>query len=321
MERTPTKYSSNPDIPSFTDKSCSNARKRKQPDHWSEDELSKNQQWFHRMFTENMAQLQVKMAESITASITAVMNTTLSVEIDKISNTLTNLDITISKLSAENIQINKSIADIKTQFTDINQTLDFAIKRQDDLDSSLNTLKKGIQSSRSCEERVMLLENRISVLEQSARKCNIEISNLPERRQENLLSILETLGTVLNYPIKISDVVAVHRVPHADQGNTRPKNVIVNFTTRVIRDNVIAACRAKRGLKSDQLNIPGTPQNIYVNEHLTLKNKALFRQCRDTVKHHGFKYAWVKHGIILVRKNDTSPVLAIRTESDLSKIK
>jgi hypothetical protein len=129
---------------------------------------------------------------------------------------------------------------------------------------------------------------------------------MPERRNENLVSIVELLGDVLKCPIRSADIIAVHRVPHADQRNSRPKNIIVKFSSRIQRDNILAAYRANKGLDSSQLSITGTPYTVYLNEHLTLNNKMLFRQCREAAKKYEFKFVWVKHGIVLVSKSETT---------------
>ncbi|CAG4952146.1 unnamed protein product [Parnassius apollo] len=79
-------------------------------------------------------------------------------------------------------------------------------------------------------------------------------------------------------------------------------NITVSFAT--LNDTV-------DGLRSDNLT----------SEHLTLKNKHLFRECRNRAKSHDYKFVWVKRGVILTRKTENSPVLAIRLEQDLNKIK
>ncbi|CAK1588796.1 unnamed protein product [Parnassius mnemosyne] len=154
-----------------------------------------------------------------------------------------------------------------------------------------------------------------------ARQCNVEIVNIPDRRGENLNSIIECLGDAIKHPLQSSDIIAVHRVPHADKNDRRPKNVIVKFANRTLRDNVITTCRATKGLNSTSLSVPGRPATVYVNEHLTLNNKLLFRQCREAAKKNEYKYVWVKHGTVLARNTDTSPAIVIRSLQDIARIK
>lgn len=169
---------------------------------------------------------------------------------------------------------------------------------------------------------VHVLKNKAKIesMEQNSRMCNIEICNLPDKRNENLITIIESIGNVLKYPVSQNDIISIHRVPHAQQHDTKPKNIIVKFRSRILRDNLLSAYRKAKRLKSDQLGFSGAAVNIYLNEHLTLKNKALFRKCREITVKRGFKYVWIRNATILVREQDGYSAFAIRCEEDLAKI-
>lgn len=186
-------------------------------------------------------------------------------------------------------------------------------KRVDDLSSAA--------SSSVVEPTVCTLIAKIDHLEQLSRQCNVEICNLPERRNENLPAVVETIGNVLKCPISLNDIVAVHRVPHAHQQNTRPKNIILKFSTRLQRDNMLSAFRKANSLKTDQIGMSGTSTSIYVNEHLTLKRKQLFRRARELANKCNYKYVWIRNGTILVRESDGAAAFSIRGDADLNKIK
>lgn len=171
------------------------------------------------------------------------------------------------------------------------------------------------------ESTVSGLITKIDILEQQARQCNVEICNVPERRNENLPAIVEAIGNTLKSPILLSNIVAVHRVPHAHQQSTRPKNIILKFTTRLQRDNLLSAFRKVNSLSSDHIGIAGTSTPIYINEHLTLGRKQLFRKAREVAKSRNYKYVWVRNGTILVRERDGEAAFAIRGENDINKIK
>lgn len=213
-------------------------------------------------------------------------------------------------------------------FNDIKTSLQFINDNYEDLKTKTEGIANRVKSleDRGLEIqanslRITYLEAKFDVMEQQARQCNIEIGNLPEKRGENLAAILEDIAVLVKCPINKQDVVSIHRVPQAVSNNTRPKNVIVKFSSRQLRDSFVSAVRLHKGFTSEQLNIPGQVHTIYVNEHLTLKNKSLFRETREAAKQRGYRFVWIKHGSILVRKNETSPVFSVRTEQDLSKLK
>lgn len=318
LRRTPpSKFSSNPDVsfPTDTDTVQINARKRKQPD------LDDTIALFEKKFDQHLLMWNEKISQSIASSITAAVNTALAGEMSKISETLADINVNIRKLNADNVGITKTLSETNSRLMEMEKSLNFSAERQDLLENKVKVLEESIPPANAMSIQIQALENKVADLEQQARQCNIEICNLPERRNENLMNILESIGKEINHPIRNTDVASVHRVPHADQKNPRPKNIIVKLTSRLSRDNVISAYRATKGLDSTKLSITGSPHRIFLNEHLTLKNKHLFRQCREAAKKHEYRYVWVKHGTILARKSDTTPVVAIRLPQDVSKIK
>uniref|UniRef100_A0A2A4J6R0 FP protein C-terminal domain-containing protein n=1 Tax=Heliothis virescens TaxID=7102 RepID=A0A2A4J6R0_HELVI len=165
------------------------------------------------------------------------------------------------------------------------------------------------------------LVSKIDSLEQQARNCNAEICNVPEKRGENLLNIIEMVGSAVNFPICQRDIVSIHRVQHATQQGNKPKNIVVKFNSRILRDNLVSAYRLSKTLKAEQIGFPGSTATIYINEHLTLKNKQLFRKTREAAASHNYKYVWIKNSTILVRKRDDTSTFAIRIEDDIRKIK
>lgn len=215
-----------------------------------------------------------------------------------------------------------------TEFEGVKASIHFMSENYDDLEkktrdvaSRVSAIEKKLSSPQANEQRVVVLEAKLEAMEQKSRSCNAEISNLPEKRGENLIAITETISKVIKQPLSLRDIIAIHRVPQMNPDSNRPKNIIVKFSSKILRDNFIAAARLKKGISSEELMIHGTPQKVYINEHLTLQNKKLFRQAREIAKQNGNRFVWIKHGVILVRADISEAAFAIRTEHDLSKIK
>lgn len=245
----------------------------------------------------------------------------ISTEMSQIVESLKHITATVTMIADDNDSIKQSLKDVTNRLAEIDKSLNYTEERQNEFNCRLKSLEDRHALLTQQDAQIQTLNTAIASLEQQARQCNMEISNLPEKKLENLLIYIERLSSEINYPLPTSNIVSIHRVPHADRQNTRPKNIIVKFATKYMRDNFIAAFRAKRGVDSSKLGISGHPHTIYCNEHLTLANKILFRQCRETARKEDYKFVWVKHGNILMRKSETSPVIAIRSLQDLSKIK
>ncbi|CAG5056822.1 unnamed protein product [Parnassius apollo] len=202
---------------------------------------------FEEKFDNQMQIWNKTISDCIANSIATAVNTALKGELSKITSALSELNDNVLKLNMGTINLNKSLHEVNTRLCEIEKSLSFSNERQDLFDSRLKTVEQNISQYNGSKTQIQLLENKIHTMEQQARQCNVEIANIPDRRGENLISIMECLGDAIKHPLQSSDIIAVHRVPHADKNDRRPKNVIVKFANRTLRDNVIAACRATKG--------------------------------------------------------------------------
>ncbi|XP_050664349.1 uncharacterized protein LOC126964996 [Leptidea sinapis] len=173
-----------------------------------------------------------------------------------------------------------------------------------------------------------LLTTKFDELDQASRSCNVEIQSIPERKGENLIQLSLEISKLLGVELNHSDIRNVHRVTPG-LPTTRPKNIILQLTTRRQRDDLIGAARSRRSLTTAQLfgtptsaaaAVSTTNSRFFINEHLTLKNKILFSKTRTLAKEKGYKYVWVRNSNILLRKKDDSRIIHVRCVDDLAKI-
>ncbi|XP_022822007.1 uncharacterized protein LOC111353279 [Spodoptera litura] len=236
-------------------------------------------------------------------------------------------DIVLGKLVAQVTELKQQNLSIQRTNLELERSVQFLSSSFENMKTRLETLedenrefKRRLQEEVGSQRTIGALVGKIDSMEQHARQCNIEICNLPEKRNENLNLIVETIGHVVNWPVSHDDIVSIHRVPHAQQQDKKPKNVIVEFKRRITRDNLLSAYRKVKSIKTDQLGISGASVSVYLNEHLTLKYKSLFREAKKVASKNGFKYVWIRNATILVRERDGSSAYAIRSEEDLKKI-
>lgn len=299
MSDSPTKlYSSDSDLSVKHEGSLHvNLRKRKQPESELLEAFS------------NLQMNVTKMLKDFRDEITTNLNTHQ-----------TEIKTELESIKTEQIKIKQQITAVAGDVSNLQQSSEFMSAQQQDLEKIVNDCGERLDRLEKETTDVKALEAKIDMLEQQARQCNLELMNVPERRNENLINIVESIGKQISCNLNRHDIVAVHRVPHASQNN-KPKNIIVKLSSRILRDNILSAFRLKKGLTSTDIGISGTKSTIFINEHLTLMKKHLFRAAREAAKKEKFKYVWVKHASILVRESDTSPIMAIRTAEDIPKIK
>lgn len=168
------------------------------------------------------------------------------------------------------------------------------------------------------QAEIVKLSNEIIAKDQMLRQNNIEIKGIPLKKNENLFELVGKLGDSIGQRIEKSDINFVTRARSA----TQPKPIIVGFLTRYKKQDFVASARSRKpGLTARDLGFADDTTKIYVNDHLTKDNKLLLSKTKKTAIEHNFKYVWVQNCKILTRRSDTSPILPINSESDLTKIK
>lgn len=218
------------------------------------------------------------------------------------------------KLSVQDDKLNKLLQDQE----ELKSSMAFINGKFEDMDKKLSVMETRIAVLEDRDKQIAQLGATIDRMDQQARQCNVEISNLPEKRNEDLIALIETYSLNIEHPITAADIVSINRVPHADPKSERPKNLVIKFSSKIVRDNFLSSAKRARGITSDLLGIHGPTHKIYAGEHLTLKNKRIFREARILAQKNGYKYVWPKNGTILVRANDTAPIFAVRTMDEVS---
>ncbi|XP_063838183.1 uncharacterized protein LOC135087315 [Ostrinia nubilalis] len=180
MQRTPPstetmKYASNPDIHSSADTGETDCfvhlRKRKQPE-------SEIVQIVEQKLNEQLDVFKNQLEITISNTIKNAVSTALDSEMKKL-----------------NSSIIDSLKTINVRLDEIEKSLSYSGERQDSFDCRLKTVEEKSLSNSSLTYQIAALDNKIEVMEQQARQYNIEIANLPERRDENLINVMEKIGT------------------------------------------------------------------------------------------------------------------------------
>ncbi|KAI8423187.1 hypothetical protein MSG28_014232 [Choristoneura fumiferana] len=173
--------------------------------------------------------------------------------------------------------------------------------------ATMTTLSKSLDEAHETIKR-LVTENDSN--KQFSMMNNLEISGIPYAKGENLLTVLRNISTKVGYSLGDSDVDVIHRVRrfHSDQSetqkNNRPPAVIVRFTQRRRKNELLAAVRARRGLTTADIGLPGPAATVYVGDHLTPANKLLLKQARQLRLQHNYTFLWIRDCKIFIRKTE-----------------
>ena len=173
------------------------------------------------------------------------------------------------------------------------------------LEEQVKKMDKIVAENKKLSSDLQRLEDRVGELEQLSRSPNIEIQGVPEKANENLLNVLDKLGNYINYKITPEKVEYAHRVQLNKNSNNKIKNIIVRFTSTKEKENVLSAAKTKRLQKengSPKMKIEGLSDNLYINEHLTLSNKILYKEVRAAAKAKNINFSGRKMAQYLLEK-------------------
>ncbi|KAJ8704080.1 hypothetical protein PYW07_013374 [Mythimna separata] len=173
---------------------------------------------------------------------------------------------------------------------------------------------------------VSQLQSAVSALETNALRNEIEICGMPEERNENLTHLLLTVSQKINVNLQESDIDSILRTGAKHNSKEKPNQhrpIIVKLTRKIKRDEILSAAKSRRNVTSEDM-VHGTKSKIYINERVTKEKRLLFREARARAQRNGFRFCWLRNGIIYIKKfedndNNRYPAIRIQSFEDLDK--
>ncbi|VVD06109.1 unnamed protein product [Leptidea sinapis] len=222
-----------------------------------------------------------------------------------------------------------SIGVIQSQIKEHNDSLDFFSKKIEALQvesSSHSYIISDLKNDSSTfDHNFKSLLSKVMQLERISRSHNIEIQAVPERKNENLNTIIKKIFDKISVSLPDDVVISCNRVAKRTVSD-RPRTIVVTLMTPKHRDLILSAvhrynkANPKDMLCSLDLGIIGERKPIYVAENLSPEAKHLHMEARKASKVLNFKYVWVKFGKVYMRKGEHSPAININSLDKLKSI-
>lgn len=241
-------------------------------------------------------------------------------------------------------ELHQVLKSIQTDIRDMNKKYDELLKsitfyggKIDDFETTLKGLGDKMKRLESvAAENVKLksvvsdLTSRVEHLEQYSRLNNLILSGIPEKKDEDLKSVVSQIGVAINCPVTENNIDAIHRLPSRNplgengvDGNKRSRGIVIKFLSRNLRDQFLSAAKMYRkhnNIESPGININDLTEKLFINEHLTPLNATLFRNAKEKCREKGYKYCWLRNCVIHVRREDRARVMVIKSDADLKKL-
>ncbi|KAL1446884.1 hypothetical protein WDU94_005659 [Cyamophila willieti] len=219
--------------------------------------------------------------------------------------------------------------EIKDDLRDFEKTLSFSCGKMEELNTKIDELTRTVEKlttrqqklekeNEHLKKKLQDEEHANDELQQYTRNKNIQIDGIPKQADEKLEELVKLIGNKIDVVVNNNDIDAIHRVP--TKSTTNPEPIIVQFLTRKMRDEIVQKAKVKRFSAKD-LNPNFIDRPLFINEHLTPLRKEILYEARQLKIDKNYKFVWTKGCKVFIRKNETSPVIHLKTKDDLNKIK
>lgn len=227
--------------------------------------------------------------------------------------------------------VNKELKSITDKIEGLKTSIGFMNEKFEEMKAEflLNTkIVRDVQKeNEELKATIKDLNMRVGQIEQQARSSNLEIQCMPEHKNENLVSMVMNISRVISANLSETNIHNVTRTAKQTPTSTRPKSIVVQFSSPRLRDNFLASAISFNKNKSPEeklntalLGYGGKKENVYIVEHLSPANKALHAQTRIKAKKLGYRFVWVRGGKIFVRKTDGADFKYIKDNDTLDKL-
>lgn len=162
--------------------------------------------------------------------------------------------------------------------------------------------------------------DKIDFLEQEVYNNYCSILGLPEMKSADAPGVLEKLCRLCEYSINIkNDLKEIYARKDKNGGQ-----IVLRFHDIRNKSNFMAAFKTKKPILVEQI-IDLAPdsqyraKDIYLRERLTTNNALLRKECKNFLETH-FLYVWDSQGRILVKIDEDSKPIRIRSSEHLKSV-
>lgn len=223
-------------------------------------------------------------------------------------------------------KISSVIMEIKETNNNIQKSMEFLTAQNAEFQKRIKKLE---EQSRADKDYISLLEDKVEDLQREHRKTNIEIKNVPKTNtketKEDLINMVLCLSKTIGCNISETDIKDIYRI--RGKGDAKIKTPIVVETsstilkTKILKQTKTFNIKNRQKLCAKHLGLTKDEDDpIFVSEQLTAKGARLYFLARDLSKSKSYKFCWTAYGRVYLRKDEQSPVIAIKSEAQMHRL-
>lgn len=161
----------------------------------------------------------------------------------------------------------------------------------------------------------------------NAQKAEVKISGIPLSVALPEVQIAQIVMKHLGLESMCSLILSARKIVYKprenqDQRAYDTQAIVVQFASTQTRDHVVYTAKRHGELVSDVIfpDSTETKSKVFVNEFFSQYTNSLLQRTKEIAKSMGYKFTWVRNGVIYSRRDENAPPIAIMTDSDLDKL-
>lgn len=229
----------------------------------------------------------------------------LQSDVTELKSDMKELKTTMQQFAANMISLHTELKEqLSSAIIKINETLSSLSSRVNDLN----------ERDREKTTQITEIDQRINKLEQIAICKNIEINNVCDTNIESEI-VIKKIAASVGTELCDADISSAYRIK-------RNNKIIVEFSSLAKKRQLMSKINRRRVDANVLSENTSNPANsfIYVNDELTPRNRRLLWMSKTKAKECGWKFVWVRNGVIYARKNENSSAIVIINATDIETI-
>jgi regulator of replication initiation timing len=243
-----------------------------------------------------------------------------------------------TQLNSFRLEVNSSTNSLLAEIKGLKQKVDSVTGKINALELENAALKSELAECKSSNspandtqalhEKVSRLELQLDERDQATLVNDLEISGVPELKEESTVHIVMALATKIGVRLEEGDIVSADRVgpvreaapsEGSQPARPRPRPLVVRLARRALRDALLKGARVRRGATTEGIGLSDhIATKFHIHDRLTKNNRVLFK-ARERGRSEQWRFIWTKEGRIYARKSESSKVHRIRAETDLDR--
>lgn len=218
--------------------------------------------------------------------------------------------------------------DVMTKLNDLVNSINHMSSLQDETLKRLVALKKENktlkETNNSLNTRLANMESFFYQQQQQQLVNHVTIHGIKREQGEDLHQTIINAIKIININIVKEDIRSARRMNNNNNINTNtPTIIIAELRNTEMKNLILQTAKTNGPIMLNQLKQSPNAESkkIYINEYLNNYTKSLYENAKKLKLNNQFKFVWVKHGNIFVRRNETSNIIRVKHQNDIDNAK